>query len=117
MTALLNLYMENQFPRFFPFLAAGISLPLFVAVGTAFARVWTQCLDATHGARAFAKRSYQPRRFAMINIRKLFFFMAMLTGMFALQGCDANDGPLEDAAEEVDDAVDDVGDDIDDALD
>ncbi len=53
----------------------------------------------------------------MINLRKLFFFMALLTGFFALQGCDANEGPLEEAGEEIDDAVDDVGDDIDDALD
>jgi len=51
-----------------------------------------------------------------MTIRKLFFFMALLTGMLSLQACD-NDGPLEDAAEEVDDAVDDIGDDIDDALD
>jgi hypothetical protein len=53
----------------------------------------------------------------MTNIRKLFFFMAMLTGMFALQGCDANEGPLEEAGEEIDDAVDDIGDEIDDATD
>jgi predicted small lipoprotein YifL len=52
----------------------------------------------------------------MTNIRKLFFFMAMLTGMFALQGCN-NDGPLEEAGEEIDDAVDDIADDIDDATD
>ena len=41
----------------------------------------------------------------MINLRKLFFFMALLTGFFALQGCDANEGPLEEAGEEIDDAV------------
>jgi hypothetical protein len=51
------------------------------------------------------------------NIRKLFFFMALLTGMFSLQACDTNEGPLEEAGEEIDDAVDDIGDEIDDATD
>lgn len=49
--------------------------------------------------------------------RKLYILMLMMFGMFTLQACDANDGPLEESAEEVDDFADDVGDDIDDALD
>ena len=52
----------------------------------------------------------------MTNFRKLFFFMALLTGMFSLQACD-DDGPLEEAGEEIDDAVEDIADDIDDATD
>jgi len=59
----------------------------------------------------------QSEEHVMLNIRKLFFFMALLTGMYALQGCDANEGPLEEAGEEIDDAVDDIGDEIDDATD
>jgi hypothetical protein len=51
----------------------------------------------------------------MQSIRKLFFFMFLLTGMVSLQACDSNDGPLEDAAENVDDAIDDAGDAIEEA--
>ncbi|MES2605450.1 MAG: hypothetical protein V4603_10970 [Pseudomonadota bacterium] len=49
--------------------------------------------------------------------RKMFFFMSLLTGLVTLQACDNNDGPLEDAAEEVEDAVEDAGDAIEDATD
>ncbi|MDY6983177.1 MAG: hypothetical protein SV422_08820 [Pseudomonadota bacterium] len=49
--------------------------------------------------------------------RKLYILMLMMFGMFTLQACDANDGPLEETAEEVDDFADDVADDLDDATD
>ncbi|HEY0962083.1 MAG TPA: hypothetical protein VGE69_06975 [Pseudomonadales bacterium] len=49
--------------------------------------------------------------------RKLYILMLMMAGMFTLQACDTNEGPVEEAAEEVDDFADDVEDDIDDAID
>ena len=52
-----------------------------------------------------------------MTLRKLYILMLMMAGLVTLQACDANDGPLEDAAEEVDDFADDVEDDIDDAID
>ena len=49
-------------------------------------------------------------------LRKMFFSSMLLTGLFTLQACD-NDGPIENAAEEVEDAVEDAGDAIEDATD
>jgi hypothetical protein len=46
----------------------------------------------------------------MLTIRKLFFSMFILGSLFGLQACDTNEGPLEEAGEELDDAADDVGD-------
>ncbi len=51
----------------------------------------------------------------MLTIRKMFFFMFLLGGMFSLQACDNNDGPLEELGEDIDDAADDVGDAIEEA--
>lgn len=51
----------------------------------------------------------------MQMLRKMFFFAFLLTGVAALQSCDTNDGPLEEAAEDVDEAVDDVGDKLEEA--
>jgi len=48
--------------------------------------------------------------------RKLYILMLMMAGMFTLQACDTNEGPLEEAGEEVDQAADELGDDIDDAV-
>lgn len=50
-------------------------------------------------------------------LRKMFFFMFILTGLVTLQACDTNDGPLEEAAEDVEDAVEEAGDKIEDATD
>ena len=52
-----------------------------------------------------------------MTLRKLYFLMLLMAGMFGLQACDTNEGPLEEAGEEIDDAADDIGDEIDDAVD
>ncbi|MGV3592451.1 MAG: hypothetical protein ACO1PZ_12235 [Gammaproteobacteria bacterium] len=49
--------------------------------------------------------------------RKLYILMLMMAGLFTLQACDTNEGPLEEAGEEIDQAADDVGDNIEDAAD
>jgi len=51
----------------------------------------------------------------MTTLRKMCFFLLLLTGMFGLQACDTNEGPLEEAGEEIDQAADDIEDAIDDA--
>lgn len=48
--------------------------------------------------------------------RLSWFFVAFLL-VLPLAGCDRDEGPLEEAAEEIEDAVDDVTDEIDDAVD
>ena len=48
-------------------------------------------------------------------LRKMFFVTFLLTGLVSLQACDSNDGPLEEAAEDIDEAVEDVGDAIEEA--
>lgn len=59
----------------------------------------------------------QPTKGSCVMTRKLYILMLMMAGMFTLQACDTNEGPVEEAAEEVDDFADDVEDDIDDAID
>lgn len=46
-------------------------------------------------------------------LRSLLLVLSMLFGSFGLAGCD-NDGPMEDAGEQMDDAADDVEDGMDD---
>jgi hypothetical protein len=57
------------------------------------------------------------RKNAMKNFKNLFVSMLLLVGLFGLQACEDNDGPLENAAEEVEDAAEDAGDAIEDATD
>jgi hypothetical protein len=52
-----------------------------------------------------------------ITLRKLYFLLLLATGMFGLQACDTNEGPLEEAGEEIDEAAEEIGDEIDDATD
>ena len=57
-------------------------------------------------------------RFCVMTIlRKMCFFMLLLTGLFGLQACDTNDGPLEEAGEAIDEAGEEIADEIDDATD
>ena len=53
----------------------------------------------------------------MTTLRKLYLLTFMMLGLFGLQACDTNEGPLEEAGEEIDDAADDIGDEVDDAFD
>ena len=50
------------------------------------------------------------------KLRALRLVALLGLGIAALSGCD-NDGPLEEAGEEIGDAVEDAGDEIEDALD
>jgi hypothetical protein len=67
--------------------------------------------------RGASGKPFNNERICVMTLRKLYLMMLMMAGLVTLQACDSNDGPLEDAAEEIDDAADDIGDDIDDALD
>jgi hypothetical protein len=49
------------------------------------------------------------RKYAMQILRKMFFFMFLVSGMVTLQACD-NDGPIENAGEAIDEAAEDAGD-------
>jgi len=49
-----------------------------------------------------------------MTLRKLYMMMLMMAGLVTLQACDTNEGPLEEAGEEIDEAGDDIGDGIDD---
>lgn len=49
--------------------------------------------------------------------RKLYILMLMMAGLFTLQACDTNEGPLEEAGEEIDQAADRAADNIEDASD
>lgn len=51
----------------------------------------------------------------MQSMRKLFILMFLLTGLSALQACDSNDGPLEEAGEEIDEAAANAADGIEEA--
>ena len=51
----------------------------------------------------------------MHTLRKLSMFLVLLGGLASLQAC--NDGPLEDAGEEIDEAIEDTADSIEDATD
>jgi hypothetical protein len=57
------------------------------------------------------------RKNAMKNFKNLFVSMLLVGGFLGLQACEDNDGPLENAAEEVEDAAEDAGDAIEDATD
>ena len=48
-------------------------------------------------------------------LKQAFFLAFLMSGVASLQSCDTNDGPLEEAAEDVDEAVDDVGDKLEEA--
>ncbi|MES2625061.1 MAG: hypothetical protein V4628_07275 [Pseudomonadota bacterium] len=52
----------------------------------------------------------------MKNFKNTFALLLLMGSLAGLQACDDNDGPLEEAAEEVDEAADDVGDAIEDAV-
>jgi len=51
----------------------------------------------------------------MKNFKNIFVLMLLLGGLPALQSCDNNDGPLENAGEAIDDAADDLGDTLEEA--
>jgi hypothetical protein len=51
----------------------------------------------------------------MQTLRKMSFFMFLLAGMFSLQACDNDNGPLEEAGENIDEAVEDAGEAIEEA--
>lgn len=46
----------------------------------------------------------------MHSIRKLFFFMFLMSGLVTLQACDTNDGPMEETGQAIDEAAEDAGD-------
>ena len=56
-------------------------------------------------------------KIAMKNFKNVFALMLLLSSLAALQACEDNDGPLENAAEEIEDAAEDAGDAIEDATD
>ena len=51
------------------------------------------------------------------TLRKLYFLMLLATGLFGLQACDTDEGPLEEAGEAIDEAGEEIADEIDDAID
>jgi hypothetical protein len=51
----------------------------------------------------------------MKNLRPVVFTLFMLFGQFGLQACDVNEGPMEEAGEEIDEAADDASDTLEEA--